>query len=532
MKVEVDPDFEAFAALRQADRLEAADHPEQAALLLSSIPTSDNLSPQIREKVEHRLAALEGRGNFGSTFESMLSRFSREAQRPWPMLAMAGASAVFQISRFALLANLRGPLTSLARPLAIIGEAGAFTAALPALEKISPHPVGASWRGFGTEFLSSLLLMGSMRAAAWPLRFLSANSSHFPALFGGVLFAQAVEQKLGWLSSNNAETSLLQGLALTLQLYAGMGIMRGALSSAALRSFAEAEGRLRNAAPSSPMPALPDGTYAMSGIGSNGSARPPLRLVSADPHEEFVQTFSRNRAFQDAYHSILSHYGSRHDGARLSSLLLLSGVQHPQVMNPGLERLAGILRGNPGEASVTYRDWLAHRIYERVYFEKRTPLALGELLRSLSLGENSTAMERRLAPHFSELDLRNPIPFESPERSMQFQIEAAKRLYDWRQFERQSRGLPLDDSSRRVVWDWKQTLQAKPLGNFNAEVDKFLDRFYNLGEGPLASRVPEVNAAIAAAGQSPLGVARLARLDALFRASHGEPATERLLELH
>ncbi|HEX5035106.1 MAG TPA: hypothetical protein VFW62_11560, partial [bacterium] len=213
-------------------------------------------------------------------------------------------------------------------------------------------------------------------------------------------------------------------------------------------------------------------------------------------------------------------------------LLLNSEIHHPGVMIPGLTRLANILCSNANETAYSYRKWLAFRIYERVYFESRSPRALGEILRTLAQDDGALVMERRLAEHFPELDLRAPRQPSAPtNQSLNSQMDAAKRLHDWREFERNSSLLPLTEQTRLVIFDWKQTQNEKYLGNMQVPIDRFLDEFYELGQGPRAVRVLEMNAAIEAAGQSPLGVARLARLEGLLRLSRGDPSLDRLKEL-
>ena len=542
---ESDPEILADAALHIASRLESSDQSEKAAYLLSGLSGSSKIPARLQEKAEGRLAALHGGGNFGHRVESMLGHLLREARRPWPMLALAGAGTCFQISRLALLARWRGPAANLALPLATVGEAAAFTLSIPVLEKLAPPPGGTAWRGFGSEFLSSLLLMGSLKLSTWPLRFAS-SSLHFPALYGGVLLAQATERRLGLRPEAAGGTAMIDGLALALQIQAGAGIARLALGSGGLRFLAEAQMRsqprptviLSAFDPSglrmtSGNPTLPR-PYMMMGSddsGSGPSSRPLLRLVSLDPYQEFVKTYAMNQPFQDAYHRILNHYGQRHDSSKFSSLLFNSGVQHPGIMNPGLNKLAEILCTNSGETALSYRNWLTQRVYERVYFESRSPLALGEILRSLAGDEGIAPLERRLAEHFPELDLRAPRPLNTPENSIQFKMKATQRLYEWREFERASKTLPLDDRARMVVFDWKRAQAEHYLGNMQSPIDRFLDDFYELGQGPHALKVSQVNTAIASAGESPLGAARLARLQTLLEARRLDPPLDRLQEL-
>ncbi|HKY63319.1 MAG TPA: hypothetical protein VJR29_07875 [bacterium] len=556
LSAESDLDLIAAAALRIAGRLESSDQPEKAGFLLAALAQSSQLASDLQAKAKNRWAGLRGEGNFGVIAESLLGRLAREAQRPWPMLAMAGAGTCFQISRLALLARWRGPAANLALPLATVGEAALFTSALPLLEKISPHSHGGAWRGFGPEFLSSLLLMGGLKIGAWPLRF-TAPALAFPATYGGVMLAQTAERRLGLRPEASASTAWIDGLAMALQIQAGAGLGRLALGERGMRLLGEAEIRVRRPRPAIPgsgeglaigifngAPAgvgvtgyktrLPSNYAMMSGDDDSGAprSRPQLRLVSSDPQAEFMQTFGTNRSFQEAYHRILSHYESRHDGNKLTGLLLSSDIHHPGVMIPGLNRLADILCSNAGETGHSYRKWLALRIYERVYFESRSPRALGEILRTLAQDESATVMEQRLAEHFPELDLRaSREPSTPTTQSLNSQMTAAKRLHDWREFERNSSLLPLSDQSRWVVFDWKRTQDENYLGNMRVQIDRFLDELYELGQGPRASRVTDINAALETAGQSPLGVARLARLDALLRANRGDPSPVRLKEL-
>lgn len=519
---ESDPDILAYSALRQADRWEASEQSEKAISLLSELSQNPQLAPAFKTKIDQRLSGFQSRSDFGANFEVLLSRLVRETRRPGPMLAMGGASVCFQLSRLALLAKLPSTLATLARPLATVAEAGAFTLAMP---------VAHQGRGFEKEFLSSLILMGSLQASAWPLRFLSPSLS-FPAMYGGVLLAQETERRLGWRQSSTGGQALMEGLALALQLHAGAGLTKLALGAEGMRFFQAAELRAKNRQAALEDRPLVAGIYAMSENGfNNGSngGRPPLRLVSSDPHEEFFQTFSKNRAFQESYHRILSHYGSRHEGNKLAALLLNSGVQHPAVMNPGLERLTGILVSKMGEADISYRDWLARKSYERVYFENRDPQALGALLRSLAADESGPYLEQRLSPHFPELDLRaTERPINTLSNSTHFQLEVLKRQNGWNEFERSTAGMPLTEDARLVVYDWKKRMAEQHLGNMHGRLNDFLDRLCEIGEGPQATRINDV---IEASGYSPLGAARLSRLESLLRLQNNVPPLEQLSDL-
>lgn len=516
-----DPDILAYATLRQSDRLQASEKTDEATASLAELSERGDLSPAFKSKIESRRDALQGKGSFGANFEILLSRFVRETSRPLPMLAMGAASTCFQLSRLALLAKLPGSLTVLARPTATVAEAGAFALMMP-----------SSGRGLQTDFLSSLILMGSLQASAFPLRFLPSSLS-LPAMYGGVLLAQESERRLGWRPSVDGGMALTEALALTMQLHAGAGLTKLALGSEGVRQLSAAELRVQGRRNYWTEQRLGPEIYAMSEGGFDGSngGRPRLRLVSSDPREEFVQTYSKSRTYQELYHRILSHYGNRHDGPKLAALLMNSGVQHPGVMNPGLEQLTRILVGKTPESDVSYRDWLAQKIYERVYFENRSPLALGEVLKSLSIGESGGALEKRLAPHFPELDLRASHKINTPPNSLQFEMEAVKRFHERSKFEQATSGIPLTDQARFIVFDWKQTAVQHPLGNMQVRIDDFLDRFCDFGTGPRAVHVLEVNDAIEAAGQSPLGVARLSRLESLFRLNRSGPTVAQLEEL-
>jgi transcriptional regulator with XRE-family HTH domain len=299
---ERDPEIFFEGLLNLAGRREKAGH-DQAALSIY-----ENISDPktgVSSRAQARRDALLGHGAFGARAEVLSRRFFGEATAPAGLLAMAGAQAIFSITRSALLLRLlaapASPLTRgfAARALASVGgfalEAPAFVAlgrgARLVLGENIPHPE------ISHELAASYLSLGMLKLGGAAIR--KPGLLHDGAQVAGLMSAHALESRLGLRPASAFGDSLIDSLVTLLQLKVGGRALQGALGEAYAIRLRELDLRSRSAG-LPPLPKLPtsealagttpsfqamqagrENILRMEEFGESGAPR-PQRSVAAD----------------------------------------------------------------------------------------------------------------------------------------------------------------------------------------------------------------------------------------------------------
>ncbi|MCC7344481.1 MAG: hypothetical protein IT573_06040, partial [Deltaproteobacteria bacterium] len=94
-----------------AGREERNDRLEFASALYSAVAEAAPSSP-LQQRAQARLDAIVGRGAIGNRAEFLLRRLARDASHPSMLVGMAGAQAVFGLSRMAILSRLAASPTT------------------------------------------------------------------------------------------------------------------------------------------------------------------------------------------------------------------------------------------------------------------------------------------------------------------------------------------------------------------------------------------------------------------------------------
>jgi len=249
-----DLDHESDAQIREeglwnlAQRLEQDDRAEGAVELYRELATGDRL-PRFAERAQKRLETLQGRGEFGARAELFLRRVARDATSPSAIVAMGAGSLAFRLTRLAILGRLassptagfftRGLGLRFAASLGAFGvETGAFTLAGKATASLLGERVDWSSGALRRDWLSGALVLGSLKGAGALTqrglnRWASGNSSGewitqqlAPnlAMFGGILFGQGLERRLGLRAPGRNSDALLDGLTTLLHFKVGSAV--------------------------------------------------------------------------------------------------------------------------------------------------------------------------------------------------------------------------------------------------------------------------------------------------------------------
>ncbi|MFO1464766.1 MAG: lysophospholipid acyltransferase family protein [bacterium] len=254
--------FEGLLGL--AVREERADRLEFAGALYSTVLESgDSAGAALRSRAQASLDAIVGRGAFGNRAEFLMRRFAREASSPSMLIGMAGAQAVFGVTRLAILSRLAAsPTSSLitrgvgARALASVGafalEAPSFVAFTRGANAAMGQSQDWSLATLGREVASSYITLGSLKAAgalstgifnrvhginplsgqATRLTGLSVVSQRLlpqAGMLGGIVLGHNLETRLGLRDHVDGATTLVDSLAMLLQFNVGGRLMSHAL---------------------------------------------------------------------------------------------------------------------------------------------------------------------------------------------------------------------------------------------------------------------------------------------------------------
>jgi len=244
LRSESDPQLLAEGLLNLGIRLEQADRVEAAAAIFSEL-AERNLGPE-SQRARQGLDAILGRGALGARSEFLLRRLAREAADPAMLAGMAGAQAVFGLTRMALLSRLAASPTASfftrgfgARALA---SAGAFAVEAPSFVGFTRGAQAAlgrdqDWRlaTLSREVASSYLTLGAMKLTSWGMQTLFPRSQGWSAAFyqqagmlGGIALSHRLETSLGLRPQVDGATTLVDSLALLLQFHVGGRLMQGA----------------------------------------------------------------------------------------------------------------------------------------------------------------------------------------------------------------------------------------------------------------------------------------------------------------
>lgn len=245
--------------LNVAGRLERRDQDELALAIYQAEAgvLHDSSAPElssIRNRASARSDALQGRGATGARIEVLARHFVREASSPTALLGMAGAQAVFGVTRMALLSRLAAsPTASIltrgagARFAASAGafllEAPSFTAFTRLANAGFGHTQDWSLATLGREVASSYITLGAMRAtgaltsgAYRRIQNMSPMAASTPmqgafnqaGMFGGIVLGHEAETRLGMRERVDGATTMVDSLAMLLQFNVAGRILHSA----------------------------------------------------------------------------------------------------------------------------------------------------------------------------------------------------------------------------------------------------------------------------------------------------------------
>ncbi len=248
---EPDPELFLEGLLAFGGRQEQADRVELAAQFYQVLGQHAGNFAGIASRAQQRLDAILGRGPAGNRIEFLGRRFAREATSPAALIGMAGAQAVFGLTRAALLSRLLASPTSHAWTRGLgaraLASSGAFLLEAPSFVAFTRGAKAAlgvqqDWSSgaWGHEVAGSFFALGAMKITGWaggslyrrvqgtagtaPFQGLATQTS----LLGGILLGNALETAVGLRERRDGATTLIDSLALLLQFnVAGNLLHRG-----------------------------------------------------------------------------------------------------------------------------------------------------------------------------------------------------------------------------------------------------------------------------------------------------------------
>ncbi|HKX13318.1 MAG TPA: hypothetical protein VJP40_09210, partial [bacterium] len=243
---ESDPELYHEGLLGLASRLERGNHDEVALAIYqaqSETLTQNSALSGLQIRSAIRRDALLGRGDTGARAEVLARRFFHEASNPSALIGMAGAQAVFGVTRMALLSRLAASPTAsvLTRGAGarFVASAGAFMVEAPSFTAFTRlanagfgHNQDWSLRTVGHEVAASYLTLGAMRAtgaltsgAYRRIQGLTPGMASTPmqsvfnqaGMFGGIVLGHEAETRLGLRERVDGATTMIDSLAMLLQ---------------------------------------------------------------------------------------------------------------------------------------------------------------------------------------------------------------------------------------------------------------------------------------------------------------------------
>ncbi|HEX5035107.1 MAG TPA: hypothetical protein VFW62_11565, partial [bacterium] len=257
-----------FAARRETE------HPELAGLLYQSVAQLEEAPAELRRRAQNRSAALQGNGTFGAQAEVLISRFSKEALNPAPILAMGVAGSLFKISRALSLNVLRhSPIDRVvskitANGVGLLTESAAFTLTAKSVASGLGQTQDWSIPALKREWLAGTILLGSIKAGGAlgvqtartmaggvarteslalqrGLSF-AAGLSQPLGLYSGILLSHQIETGLGLRAAQGPANTLIDGAATLAHLYVGGRLAQGLGAERLNRAATEIEFRIGN----------------------------------------------------------------------------------------------------------------------------------------------------------------------------------------------------------------------------------------------------------------------------------------------
>ncbi len=252
---EQDSELRRDGLISLAARLEGSGR-EEAALRVYALLPED-------KKAAARKAALEGQGDFGAAFETQLRRLRREVFQPQTILPMMAGSAVYGLSRGALLGRLlANPRTALwTRGLGArwTASAGAFLLEAPVFATSSRAMLALSGErlssDLSTDIARSALTLGLFKVFGAGGQGMAKSLGLPPSalgsfgLFAGLLTAQGLEEKIGLRPELSRSAALGEALTSMLSLSAGTRLGRSLLGRPYARFLRELELRAERVRP-------------------------------------------------------------------------------------------------------------------------------------------------------------------------------------------------------------------------------------------------------------------------------------------
>lgn len=244
---ESDPELRAEGFFQMALRLENSGNLEVAVEIyrefLQAGETIPTASATLRSRAQQRLDAILGRGAVGPRAEFLLRRLAQEATDPTMILSMAMGSAVFRMTRLAVLGRLTSAPTAgfLTRGLgaqALAGLAGfaleapAFTLSGRGLRSLVARPETSQEPSLAAELASSYLSLGALKMTGLLSSGLARHLRLGEGSFGtsalqlgsglsGLLLARRLENTAGLRPDQGGAIALVDSLATLLQFRVG-----------------------------------------------------------------------------------------------------------------------------------------------------------------------------------------------------------------------------------------------------------------------------------------------------------------------
>jgi len=313
-------------------RQEQTDHVDVAGAIFATI-TQAQPNSSVARNAQSRLDAILGRGAVGGRAEFLLRRLASEASSPSMLAGMAGAQAVFGLTRMALLSRLAASPTANfftrgigARALASVGaftlEAPSFVAFTRGANAAMGQSQDWSLRALGREVASSYITLGALKATGalstsafnrlHGINPLSGEAARLTGLsgvtqtllpqaatLGGIMLGHQVETRLGLREHVDGATTMVDSLAMLLQFHVAGRLMGHALPQ--VEGFNQqlniASERL-NRLPGGTLPSLGgfDGlTPALAGVPNGFHASAPAeRLKTAVPDRLFMSSLEND----------------------------------------------------------------------------------------------------------------------------------------------------------------------------------------------------------------------------------------------
>lgn len=275
---------------------------DSAAAIYQQISQDQEYSASIRRRASDRLAALRGEGSWSARIEAGCGRLFQELSDPSALLAMTIAGSAFRLSRWASLGRLAAQpalppfaIRSLAGLAGFAAEATTFPLALRLGRIAQGRNLDWSPRALGSEWASSALSLGALRASGLLVGTLASRSNLFRPLlqqagmFGGILLAHGLEIRAGLREQRSLGDMSFDALATLLLFNAASRLNRAWIGEGARRWEQRIETRSESLArlprwrwPNPPSPGLNPALATSSGARAPEPIGPDRVYMSSD----------------------------------------------------------------------------------------------------------------------------------------------------------------------------------------------------------------------------------------------------------